>query len=220
MTSQQQSVIDSTAEHMRATFGGEGTGHDWWHMYRVWRLAQTIAAGEAGVDHYVVELGALLHDIADWKFHDGDETVGPRAAREWLTSLDVEETIILHIEDIIRTVSFKGAHVPSDMKTVEGQIVHDADKLDALGAIGIARAFAYGGAHDRGLYDPHEKPELHVDFETYKQNKGSTISHFHEKLLLLKDRMYTQTAKDLAAERHAYLETFLDEFHAEWNGAR
>lgn len=188
-------------------------------MYRVWQSAKTIADQEKDADKYVVELGALLHDIADWKFHDGDEEAGPKAAREWLESLDVNEAIILHIEDIIRTVSFKGAGVASNMKTLEGKIIHDADKLDAIGAIGIGRAFAYGGSKDRPMYDPNKKHTLHEDFESYKNDKGATINHFYEKLLLLKDRMYTKTARSMAQKRHEYMESFLEEFYAEWDGA-
>ena len=213
-------ILAKTADHVKQKFGGEGTGHDWWHMYRVWQLSKTIASTEPTANLFVVELGALLHDIADWKFHDGDEEVGPHEARKWLASLNVEEAVILQIEEIIRTVSFKGARVASNMKTIEGKIIHDADKLDALGAVGIARTFAYGGAHDRGIYDPADKPQMHDTFESYKQNKGASINHFYEKLLLLKDRMYTQTAKDLAESRHKYMEDFLSEFYAEWDGAR
>jgi uncharacterized protein len=220
MTIEQQKIIDQTADHVKQKFNGEGTGHDWWHMRRVWRLSKTIAANESGANLFVVELGALLHDIADWKFQDGDEEAGPVAAREWLSQLSASEHVIQQIEEIIRTVSFKGAGVDSNMKTIEGKIIHDADKLDALGAIGIARTFAYGGANHRGLYDPTDVAELHTNFESYKQNKGASINHFYEKLLLLKDRMYTETAKSIAEERHRYMELFLSEFYAEWDGLR
>lgn len=213
-------IIQKTADHIKERFSGESTGHDWWHMYRVWQLAKTIADQETDANTFVVELGALVHDIADWKFHDGDEEAGPRAAREWLTTLQVNEDVILQIEDIIRTVSFKGAGVASNMKTLEGKIIHDADKLDAMGAIGIGRTFAYGGSNDRAMYDPNNKPSMHQDFESYKNDKGPTINHFYEKLLLLKDRMYTDTAKDMAQKRHEYMENFLDEFYAEWEGQR
>ncbi len=212
--------ITKTANYVKDKFSGEGTGHDWWHMYRVWQLAKTIASGEPDADLYIVELGALLHDIADWKFHDGDEEAGPTAAREWLESIRVEEAVISHIEDIIRTVSFKGAGVASNMKTIEGKIIHDADKLDAIGAIGIARTFAYGGANSREIYNPEQEPESHDSFDTYKKSQGHTLNHFYEKLLLLKDRMYTQSAKEIATERHKFMETFLEEFYAEWDGKR
>ncbi|MDB5184768.1 MAG: phosphohydrolase [Candidatus Saccharibacteria bacterium] len=220
MTPVQADIIAKTANHVEQTFSGEATGHDWWHMYRVWQLAKTIIASEPTADRFVVELAALLHDIADWKFHDGDEEAGPQAARAWLSGLRVEEAVIAHIEDIIRTVSFKGAGVASNMKTLEGKIIHDADKLDALGAIGIARAFAYGGAAGRPMYDPASKPQQHEDFAAYKKNNGPTIDHFYEKLLLLKDRMYTDTAKQLAQARHDYMENFLKQFYSEWQGDR
>lgn len=215
-----QKVVHQTAEFIERKFSGEATGHDWWHMFRVWQLAKTIANSEPAADKFVVELGALLHDIADWKFTDGDEEAGPRAAREWLESIQVDDKIISQIEEIIRTVSFKGAGVKSNMKTIEGKIIHDADKLDAMGAIGIARAFAYGGANNRPLYDPNVKPQLHQSFEAYKTGGVHTINHFYEKLLLLKDRMYTGTGKQLAIHRHKYMEKYLDEFYAEWDGKR
>lgn len=189
-------------------------------MYRVWQLSRSIAKQEKQADMYIVELGALLHDVADWKFHDGDEEAGPKAAREWLESLQVENDVIVQIEDIIRTVSFKGAGVPSNMKTIEGKIIHDSDKLDAIGAIGIARAFAYGGANNRLMHTPGNKLKFHGSFEAYKNNGGATTAHFYEKLLLLKDRMYTKTAKEIASKRHAYIQEFLNEFYDEWDGKK
>jgi uncharacterized protein len=212
--------IQQTADFVKRKFMAEGSGHDWWHMYRVWQMAKTIAKEEKNADLFVVELGALLHDIADWKFHDGSFEAGPQAAREWLASIKVEEAAIVQIEDIVRNVSFKGAGVPSSMKKIEGKIIHDADKLDAIGAIGIARTFAYGGAKDREMYDPAHKPELHTDFESYKNSASPTVNHFYEKLLLLKDIMYTDTAKRIAENRHEYMEKFLEEFYAEWDGER
>lgn len=211
-------AIAKTAAFVKQKFSGEGSGHDWWHMYRVWQLAKTIAAEEPTADMLVVELGALLHDIADWKFHGGDEEAGPEAARKWLESIGAEEEVIAHIEDIIRTVSFKGAGVASGMRTIEGKIIHDADKLDAIGAIGIARTFAYGGSKNRPMYDPGIKPELHTDFEAYRKSTAPTINHFYEKLLLLKDRMYTDSAKKLARHRHDFMQAYLDEFYSEWDG--
>jgi uncharacterized protein len=218
MTSEQRRIIEKTRTFVEQKFSGESTGHDWWHMYRVWKSAQTIVADEPDADPFITELAALLHDIADWKFHDGDEEAGPRAARGWLESQGVSEKVIKHIEDIIRTVSFKGAGVASNMRTIEGKIIHDADKLDAIGAIGIARAFAYGGAHGRALYDPSVKPERHDSFDAYQKANGHTINHFYEKLLLLKARLYTVTAKRLAEQRHAYMEKYLQQFYAEWDG--
>lgn len=208
--------IARTADFIKAKFSDEATGHDWWHMYRVWQLARHINKTEKA-DRLVVELGALLHDIADWKFYE-DEEEGPRAARAWLESLGVDNTAIIHIEDIIRNVSFKGAKVKSKLSTKEGQIVHDADKLDAIGAIGIARAFAYGGANNRLMFDPDRKAVLHETFEAYKEDKTGTINHFHDKLLLLKDRMFTKTGKSIAQHRHDFMEQYLEEFYGEWEG--
>jgi uncharacterized protein len=216
MTNEQ--IIEKTRSYVEETFTAESTGHDWWHMYRVWKLAKHIAATEPDADPFVVELGALLHDIADWKFHDGDMEAGPKAARAWLESLEVAEETIIKIEDIVRNVSFKGAQVEQTMKSKEGQIVSDADKLDAMGAIGIARAFAYGGAHGRPMYDPASKPELHQTFEAYKNSNSATIDHFYEKLLLLKDKLYTKTAREIAQHRHHVMEQYLDEFYKEWEG--
>lgn len=214
----QQQLINKTADFVKQKFSTEPTGHDWWHMYRVWQLAKQINLDEKTADPLVVELAALLHDIADWKFHDGDMEAGPRAAREWLESLHASEDKILHIEDIIRNTSFKGSGVASTLKTIEGKIIHDADKLDAIGAIGIARAFAYGGSKSRNMHDPELVPTIHKSFEEYKNARGTTINHFHEKLLLLKDRMYTTTGQKIAQHRHEYMQKFLDEFHNEWSG--
>jgi uncharacterized protein len=213
-------IILKTKDFIEERFKGEGSGHDYWHMFRVWQLAKRIAGHEENVDMFTLELAALLHDVADYKFHRGDEEAGPRAAREWLEGLGVDNNVIEHIEDIIRNVSFKGANVESKLATIEGQIVHDADKLDAIGAIGIARTFAYGGMKGRAMYDPEVKPELHDSFEAYKKNAGPTINHFYEKLILLKDRMFTKTGKEMAQHRHEYMEQFLEEFYSEWDGAK
>jgi uncharacterized protein len=214
-----EEIVAKTKAHVQQQFTGESSGHDWWHIYRVWQLSLHIAKKEQA-NLLTVQLGALLHDIADFKFHDGDETVGPRVAREWLESLSVDEEVIKNVCEIITKISFKGAHVANTMTLLEGQIVQDADRLDAIGAIGIARAFAYGGFAGREMYDPHKKPELHTDPEKYKNNTSPTISHFYEKLLLLKDRMHTKTAKKLAAHRHTYMEEFLAEFYEEWDGIK
>lgn len=216
MTNQQ--VIQKTKDYVEEKFNGEGSGHDWWHMYRVWKLASNIAESEPKADKFIVELGALLHDIADWKFNDGDMEAGPRAAREWLESLSVAGDVIRKIEDIVRNVSFKGANVKQDMKSLEGKIVSDADKLDAIGAIGIARTFAYGGGHDTPIYDPAIKPVQHNTFDDYKNSKTHTLNHFYEKLLLLKDILYTDSAKEFAEHRHKYMEQYLEEFYKEWEG--
>ena len=212
-----QEIIERTAQYARETLEGEGSGHDWWHIYRVWKMAQHIGQKEKA-DMFVVELAALLHDIADWKAHDGDDTVGPRVARQWLEKQGVEEEAILHVCIIIKEVSFKGAKVATRMSTIEGEIMQDSDRLDAMGAMGIARAFTYGGSKGRGMHDPEVKSQLHESFEQYKNNNGTTINHFYEKLLLLKDLMNTETGKEIAQVRHVVMENFLKEFFDEWEG--
>lgn len=211
-------IIEKTREYVEQTLKGEGSGHDWWHVYRVWKMAQHIAQGEKDVDLFVVELAALLHDIADWKFNGGDEDTGAKVSREWLTKLGVDKAVVDHVCDIIATSSFKGAEVKSEMKTLEGKVVQDADRLDAIGAIGIGRTFAYGGHTNREMYNPDIKPEMHTTAEQYKNNKSPTINHFYEKLLLLKDLMNTDTAKKIALERHKFMEEYLDRFYKEWEG--
>jgi uncharacterized protein len=215
----ERDIIQKTTDHVRGLLSGEGSGHDWFHIERVCRTSLTIAREEKA-DLFVVELAALLHDVADWKFAGGDHDAGPRAARAWLASLGVAPATIEHVASIIAGLSFKGAGVETPMNTIEGRCVQDADRLDALGAIGVARAFAYGGHKGRALYDPAIPPEPHASFEAYKKNTGPTLNHFYEKLLLLKDRMTTTTGKRLAAERHSFLERFLEQFLAEWSGTR
>ena len=210
-------IIDQTASFVKAKLSGEGSGHDWFHVERVWRNSVHIGAQDQ-VDMFVVELAALLHDIADWKFAGGDDTAGPREARAWLEKVNVDEQTITHVCEIIKDISFKGAGVHSSMKTTEGMVVQDADRLDALGAIGIARAFAYGGLKGSELHNPGIAPVLHASFEEYKKGRGTTINHFYEKLLLLKDMMNTTTGKQLADQRHEYMKTFLDQFYREWEG--
>ena len=212
-----EETIAKTKEYVKQTLAGQSGDHDWWHAYRVWELAQHIAEKEPA-DLFVVELAALLHDIADHKFHGGDTTIGPKKAREWLESINVEEPTITHVWGIIAHISFKGAEVADAMQTKEGMIVQDADRLDAIGAIGIARAFSFGGSRNRELYNPEIKPEKHTTFEQYKKSDGTTINHFYEKLLLLKDRMNTTTAKRIAESRHNFMEEFLKKFFEEWEG--
>ena len=216
-TPRQKEVVDATQEFVRLRLAEEASGHDWWHIYRVRNNAMAIAAAE-DVHLYVVELAALLHDIADWKFHGGDMTKGPAVARQWLESQAVEEEVIAHVCEIIATVSFKGAGVKTPMRTKEGMVVQDGDRLDAIGAIGIARTFAYGGHKGRPMHNPESKPELHKSFGEYKNSNGATVNHFYEKLLLLKDRMNTEAARRIAERRHAYMEQFLQQFYAEWEG--
>lgn len=209
-------IITKTASFVKQKLEGEGTGHDWWHIERVRNNAVKIAR-EEDADIFIVELAALLHDIADWKFHGGDEEAGPKAAREWLNQLNVDEPVIAHICDIIKTVSFKGAGVATNMKTKEGACVQDADRLDAMGAIGIARAFAYGGHKGRELHNPHIPPERHGSFEQYKKSASPTLNHFYEKLFLLKELMNTPAGKRMAEERHRFMEAYVARFLEEWN---
>lgn len=269
---QQQKIIEVTAAYVKEELAGAESGHDWFHIYRVWQLARTIAQGElaAAIDYsgdtkaggfeysqalgaekekmLVVELGALLHDIADAKFHNGDETIGPVKARLFLETLDLSADIISQVVNIVRHISFKGGShfrpenglgeggrfkTENDLQeerefntekdtagfyTPELGIVQDADRLDAIGAIGIARAFNYGGFKNRAIYDPAIAPMLNMTKEQYKQSTAPTINHFYEKLLLLKDRMNTATGKAMAAERHLFMERFLEQFYNEWEG--
>ena len=211
-------VLARTGAHVRAAMSGEGTGHDWWHVDRVRRTALRLARDE-GADPYVTELAALLHDIADHKFHGGDETAGPRAARAWLQGIGADAATVDHVCAIVAGVSFKGAAVDTPMPTPEGRVVQDADRPDALGAIGIARAFANGGSRGRALHDPAAAPEAHASFAAYQASTGATTNHFHEKLLLLRDRMHTAAARRLADARHRFMEDYLARFQAEWDGA-
>lgn len=213
-----KSVIEKTKEFVRNKLEGEGSGHDWWHIERVYNNALNIAEYESGADIFVVELAALLHDIADWKFNDGDLEMGSVVSRDFLETLDVDDEIIEKVAYIVKNVSFKGAGEKNEMNTLEGMIVQDADRLDAIGAIGIGRAFAYGGNKNREMYNPEINPENHVDFQAYKKSKGTTINHFYEKLLLLKDRMNTEKGRMIAEERHKFMEEFLEQFYKEWNG--
>lgn len=210
-------ILSKTEAYVRNKLEGEGSGHDWWHIHRVRNTALKLGI-EENANLFVVELAALLHDIADHKFHGGDEEIGPATAREWLTKLNVDESIINHVCEIIRDASFKGAEVETPMKTIEGKVVQDADRLDAIGAIGIARTFAYGGYKGRELYNPDIKPESHNSFDSYKKSTGPTINHFYEKLFLLKDRMNTESGRKLAEQRHQFMKEFVDRFLEEWGG--
>ena len=210
-------LIDRTAQHVRTVLSSDGTGHDWWHVYRVWKMAQRIGQAE-GADLLVVELAALLHDIADWKLHGGDVSVGPKMAKDWLDSLGLDPGMTDHIGQIIANISFKGAAVEQPPLSLEGQVVQDADRLDAMGAIGIARAFAYGGAKGRAIYDPAVQPTEHRTAESYLKCGGTSVNHFYEKLLLLKDRMNTATGKAMAEDRHRFMEEYLRRFYEEWEG--
>lgn len=212
-------LISNTIQFVKKQLSDAEGGHDWFHIERVWKNAQLISKTEKA-DVLIVELGALLHDIADSKFHNGDETIGPKVAREFLESQSVSESIIQHVEQIILNVSFKGGNFDQQFSSPELNIIQDADRLDAIGAIGIARCFNYGGFKNRPLYDPEIKPDLNMSKEAYKKSAAPTINHFYEKLLLLKDRMNTQTGKKIAQERHVYMENFLAQFYSEWNGKK
>lgn len=216
MNMDQETIIQKTINFVKEVLVNVEGGHDWWHIYRVWKLSKYIAKTE-DVNMFIVEIGALLHDIADSKFHNGDEEVGPRKAREFLTSLDVEEEVIIHVENIIANISFKGGKHTQKFKSSELNVIQDADRLDAMGAIGIARTFNYGGHKNREIYNPEIKPNLSMTKEEYKNSNAPTLNHFYEKLLLLKGRMNTKTGKSMAEHRHKFMEEFLDEFYKEWN---
>ncbi len=213
-------IIENTIKFVKETLKGAEGGHDWFHIERVYKNALLIAKDE-NVDEFIVSLGALLHDIADAKFYDGDETVGPKMARKFLESENVSEEIIIHIENIINFISFKTSLSSGEKFTSpELEVVQDADRLDAIGAIGIARCFNYGGFKNRALYNPDITPNLNMSKEEYKKSDAPTINHFYEKLLLLKDKMNTTSGKRIAANRHNYMEGFLQQFYNEWNGKK
>ena len=215
----EREIINNTEMFVRRTLENAEGGHDWWHIYRVWQLSKKIAETEK-VDRFVVELGALLHDIADSKFHDGDETIGPEKAKAFLQQQHVDRAVVEHVVRIIENISFKGGREPQKFRSPELDVVQDADRLDAMGAIGIARTFNYGGFKNREIYNPAIKPNLKMTKEEYKKSTAPTINHFYEKLLLLKERMNTATGKAMAEHRHRYMEQFLEEFYAEWEGKR
>jgi uncharacterized protein len=210
-------TIDKIKTIVKQKLENAEAGHDWFHIERVYNMAEKIAATEQNIDMHVVSYAALLHDIADAKFHDGDESIGPKMSREILKELGVSENQIDHTVKIIENISFKGGHAFSDFKSLELDIVRDADRLDAIGAIGVARAFNYGGYKGRKLYDPEMPPIMNMTKEAYKNNQGPTINHFYEKLFLLKDKMNTKEGKRIAEERHAFLELFLRQFMSEVN---
>jgi len=218
-------VIEKTVDFVKETLADNEAGHNWWHIYRVWKIALHIAKEEASdFDMDVVELGALLHDIADCKFHNGDEEVGPKKAKAFLTGVDVQESVISHVQEIIRNISFKGGNFEQKFKSPELDIVQDADRLDGIGAIGIARTFHYGGNKNREIHDPNNKAKLNMTPEEYVQESingtSSSVNHFYEKLLTLKDRMNTATGKKMAEHRHKFMEKYLKEFYAEWEGEK
>ena len=212
-------LISKTISFVKAKLANAEGGHDWFHIERVYRNAILISKNEF-CNTVVVQLGALLHDIADSKFYNGDETIGPKIAREFLESQKVDQATITHVINIIENISFKGGNFEKKFSSKELDIVQDADRLDAIGAIGIARMFNYGGFKNRTIYDPKIAPKNKMTKEEYKKNDSPTINHFYEKLFLLKDKMNTETGKEIAKERHRYMEGFLSQFYAEWEGEK
>ena len=212
-------LIKKTIAFVKAELSQAEGGNDWFHIERVYKNSLLISKTEE-VDNLVLVLGALLHDIADSKFHDGDETIGPKKAKEFLESQNVSAEVIEHSIKIIENISYKGGNKVQRFFSKELAVVQDADRLDAIGAIGIARCFNYGGFKNRKLFDPEIKPNLTMSPEEYKASTAPTINHFYEKLLLLKDLMNTDTGKQLAEERHQYMKGFLDQFYGEWKGEK
>lgn len=213
----EQQIIEETVKFVKSELQHAEGGHDWFHIERVWRNAMKIAESESA-NQFIVALGALLHDIADYKFHDGDESVGVSKARKFLLAHSVDNMVVEHVEKIITNISFKGGNFLQEFHSAELSIIQDADRLDAIGAIGIARTFNYGGFKGRELYNPLVKPSRGMTVEQYKASNAPTINHFYEKLLLLKDRMNTATGKRLAEQRHQFMERYLEQFFSEWEG--
>lgn len=207
-------LLTATENFVKSVLEGDSSGHDWWHIHRVRKLALMIGKSE-GADLFIVELAALLHDIDDWKLvgNEGEQ----EKAKKWLIKCGIKDNVANRICEIIEGVSFKGAGVNTSTNDLECKVLQDADRLDAIGAVGIARTFAYGGSRGRGIYDPGIAPELHTDFENYKKSTAPTINHFYEKLLLLKDQMQTTMGRTLAEQRHSFMLRFLDQFFTEWN---
>jgi uncharacterized protein len=204
--------VQALARRVQEAFAADAGGHDWWHVWRVWQMARRLALAE-GADVYLVELAALGHDVEDWKLERPAGTL-----RGWLEEIGVGDGVIERVEGICRRVSFKGARVPDEMPSLEGKIVQDADRLDAIGAIAVARTFAYGAVRGRPIYDPAEEPTLHGSFEHYRTSNSSSLMHFYEKLFLLKDRLHTASARAIAQGRHAFMERYVEQFLAEWEG--
>lgn len=210
-------ILEQTVSFVRETLKDAEAGHDWFHIERVWKNSLLIAKSE-DCNLEVVQLAALLHDIADSKFHGGDDTVGPRKAREFMESINVDAKTVNHVVAIIENISFKGGNAVKTHSSIELDIAQDADRLDAIGAIGIIRAFHYGGFKNRTIYDPEIAPQLGMSPEEYKKSEAPTVNHFYEKLLLLADKMNTETGKKIARNRHIFMEQFLAEFYTEWEG--
>ena len=214
-----ENIVNKTILFVKEKLENAEGGHDWFHIERVFKNAISISDNEV-CDVTVVKLGALLHDIADSKFHNGDEAIGPKIARKFLESENVDKVTIQHVINIIENVSFKGGNTENAFSSIELNIVQDADRLDAIGAIGIARTFNYGGFKNRPIYNPKIAPNLRMSKEEYKNSEAPTLNHFYEKLLLLKDKMNTETGKQIAKDRHQFMMTFLSQFYAEWDGEK
>jgi uncharacterized protein len=210
-------IIEKTVSYVKAELADAEGGHDWWHILRVWNTAKNILVREEG-DPLTVELAVLLHDIADPKFNNGDESIGPRKAQQFLKSISIDPNIIDHVVNIIRYMSFKSSHFGQGFTSKELMIVQDADRLDAIGAIGIARAFNYGGFKNRSLFDPDIVPNTNMTKEEYTNSTAPTINHFYEKLLLLKDKMNTEAGRAVAQKRHDFMVEYLEQFYSEWEG--
>ena len=212
-------IIEATKTFVQQQLENAEGGHDWFHILRVYNNAKLISKNE-NVDPFIVALGALLHDIADSKFHDGNEAIGPEIARKFLFEHDVDSSVIEHVIRIIENISFKGGNETQKFRSPELDVIQDADRLDAIGAIGIARCFNYGGFKDRTIFDPDILPNMNMTNEEYKASNTPTINHFYEKLLLLKDKMNTKTGRRIATVRHGFMEQYLEQFYAEWDGKR
>ncbi len=217
METQNREIISNISKKVERQFRDDSSGHDWWHVYRVWKMAKKISAGRE-VDFFVVELGALMHDMADHKLADPEK--GYRQIKADLQAESVSDAVIERVLHIAEHISFKGAHVEQEQLSTEGEIVQDADRLDAMGALGVARTFMFGGSRGNLMHDPDIAPEYHSGFESYKKSTAPVINHFYEKLLLLKDRMNTAKGKEIAEERHRFMMQFLNRFYDEWEGKK
>jgi uncharacterized protein len=228
MENYSQTLIKNTINFVKDRLKNAESGHDWFHIERVWKNSLNIAKSQIEIENskengnelnlLVIQLGALLHDIADHKFHGGDDSKGSQVAREFLENQNADNQTIDSVCNIINKISFKGSNTADEMDSLEGKIVQDADRLDAIGAIGIGRAFSYGGFRNRQMYNPEQNPNMNMDWDQYKKNEGTTINHFYEKLLLIKDRMNTDGGRKLAEKRHDYMNEFVVRFIKEWNG--
>lgn len=218
MTIEQEKLLQLITQDVKNIFIKDSSGHDWWHIFRVTKTAKNISKQEGG-DNFIVELSALLHDVGDYKLFVGNNNTPDVLIKKMLNKYSCSNEITTKVINVVKQVSYKGANVNTTPTSLEAKIVQDADRIDAIGAIGIARAFAFGGYKNRLIYNPNQKPILHNNFESYKNNKSHTINHFYEKLLLLKDRMQTKTGKKIAEERHEFMEMYLKQFYKEWEGA-